>query len=74
MPDSWTELWGANAVWALDAVTQSADGLDVVFALGGDGRLEEFIPSITRWQKLADGGTFNGFSAGLDIRINAPIS
>jgi hypothetical protein len=42
----WQELWGPNAVFALDAVTERPSGVntgrDVVFAMGGDGRLEAF--------------------------------
>jgi hypothetical protein len=59
----WSQLWAANAVWSLDAVTQKS-GVDAVFAVGGDGRLEKYEQG--NWQFLASGGTFNSFSAGLD--------
>jgi hypothetical protein len=66
VPSTWTEKWGPNAVWALDAVTQTSNGFDMVFAIGGDGRLEKYVPSSNMWFFLAAGGTFGSFSAGLD--------
>ena len=66
VPAQWTELWGANAVWALDAVTQTSNSFDMVFAIGGDGRLEKYVPSSNTWYLLAAGNTFSSFSAGLD--------
>ena len=84
----WPELWAANAVWALDAVTERPNGVnsgrDVVFAIGGDHRLEAFTEggwfgnSSNKWQQLTGGSSngspvVNSFSAGLDIQGNAEV-
>jgi hypothetical protein len=50
----------------VDAVTQTSNGFDMVFAIGGDGRLEKYVPSSNTWYFLAAGTTFGSFSAGLD--------
>jgi hypothetical protein len=75
VPARWTELWGANAVWGIDAVTQKS-GIDAVFCEGGDGRLEMY--SQGNWQMLAAGDAngnpvFNSFSAGLDLNGYANV-
>jgi hypothetical protein len=77
----WQQQWAANAVWGLDAVTERPSGVntgrDVVFAVGGDGRLEAFTKggwngnSANKWQTLLPGNSdgsyrFDSFSAGLD--------
>jgi hypothetical protein len=78
----WQELWGANAVWALDAVTERPQGVnsgrDVVFAVGGDGRLEAYTQggwfgTSNQWLTLVGGSSdgtraYNSFSAGLDAQ------
>lgn len=72
----WQQLWGANAVWALDAVTQKS-GVDAVFVTGGDGRLEEFTQST--WSTLYaghnpdDDQALYQFSAGLESNGNADV-
>src|SRR5262249_23368817 len=68
----WQKLWAANAVWNVDAVTQSS-GKDMVFAVGGDRRLERFDPQFSDWQTLAAGSTWRCFSAGLDGNGNANV-
>jgi len=75
IPARWSELWGANAVWAIDAVTQQS-GIDAVFCEGGDGRLEMY--SQGNWQLLASGDAngnpvFNSFSAGLNLNGYATV-
>jgi hypothetical protein len=84
----WQELWGANAVWALDAVTERPNGVnsgrDVVFAIGGDKRLEAFTQggwygnSSNQWHQITGGSSngspvVNSFSAGLDMKGNAEV-
>jgi hypothetical protein len=68
----WQKLWAANAVWNVDAVTQNS-GSDMVFAVGGDRRLENFNPQTGAWQVLSDGSTWRTFSAGLDVNGNADV-
>jgi hypothetical protein len=71
----WTQVWGANSTWALDAVTSSS-GVDAVFVMGGDNRLREY--SQGKWtgplDYQGDGVYMVSFSAGLDVNGNACVA
>jgi hypothetical protein len=74
----WQELWGANAVWGLDAVTQN-NGVDVVYVKGGDNGLRSY--SQGAWKDIDTPGyngpafkAFNSFSAWLDDSGNANVT
>jgi hypothetical protein len=90
LASGWRELWGANAVFGLDAITERPRGVntgrDVVFALGGDGRLEAYTQGgwggpADQWNVIMAGdgagharfSLATGFSAGLDIVGRAEV-
>jgi hypothetical protein len=72
----WQELTGPNAVYSVDAVTQTS-GSDVVFAEGfyGNGPTNQLeVYSKGTWKYIGGGGDVQlGFSAGLDSQGNAEV-